>query len=117
MRGGEERFLAAVERMGQRVRPIVEQHCERRVVRFFDPMSGYDEERGFADGTDETERLPNAERLVEPGERVLRAVGDFRPPDQPLEEANAGAEKFLFVLYCAADRNTYPGHAGGRCRV
>ena len=98
VRAREEDFFAVVQRVDQRVAPLLERDGEGRRGGIGEAVLAGGEQRGIAHRPDETNGLRDAERLADPLQRVLGGVGDVGTADEPFEQPHAGRELLLLLV-------------------
>jgi len=117
MRFGEEGLFPIGQRDDQRVGPVVDRHAELAEARGAHPVGADDEEGLLTEGANQTNRLTRAEDVVQPLQRVLRAVGNVGAADETLKQADACGEEILVLPNCALDRHAHARNAGVRRAV
>ena len=72
-------------------------------------MCADDEEGLLTVRTNQTNRLPGAEDIVQPLQRMLRAVGNVGAADEAFEQTYPRCEDFFFLADGAFDGDTQMG--------
>ena len=86
MRRGVVGLTPRVQRVDERIAPVLERDDERRRGRRGEAVRGDREQRGFRRRLDQAQRLPDAEGLAQPLQPVLGGVGDLGAAQVSLEE-------------------------------
>jgi len=92
------------ERGDERVGPVVHRDGESTEARSGDAVRADDQQRLLAERPHQTNRLRDGQHVGEPLQRVLRAVGELGPTDEPLEQAEARGEDVVLLGYRSLDR-------------